>query len=52
MYVMVIRKVYRFHNLVLTANPISGGTEVIAQYPNPAGDLVARFLEALPAYNA
>lgn len=48
MYIMVIRKVNRFHNLVVTANPISGGSEVVTQYPKAAGGLVARFFEALP----
>jgi hypothetical protein len=50
--VMAIRKLHRFQNLVVTANPISGGTEVVAQYPKMAGRLVARFLQALPAYPA
>src|SRR5687768_16817911 len=34
MYIMVIRKMYRFHNLVVTANSVSGGSEVIVQYPS------------------
>lgn len=48
MYIMVIRKLHRFHNLVVSATPIPGGSEVVAQYPKPAAGLVARFLEALP----
>jgi hypothetical protein len=50
MYIMVIRKVHRFHNLVVTANPIPGGTEVVTQYPKTAGGLVARFFQALPPH--
>ena len=52
MYIMVIRKLHRFHNLVVTANPIPGGAEVVTQYPNNTGDLVARFLQALPQHTA
>ncbi len=48
MYIMVIRKMYRFQNLVVTANPVSGGSEVVLQHPPAAGKLAARFLEALP----
>ena len=48
MYVMFIKKMYRFHNLVVTANPIPGGTEVVVQHPKTAGGLVTRFFEALP----
>ena len=48
LYFMVIRKVYRFQNLVVTANPIAGGTEVSINHPDWATKLVQRFLEALP----
>jgi|GEM_PF-1755382 len=48
MYVMYIKKMYRFHNLVVTANPIPGGTEVVVQHPKTAAGLVTRFFEALP----
>lgn len=48
MYIMVIRKMYRFHNLVVTANPIGNGTEVVVQYPPAAEKLARRFLQALP----
>ena len=50
MYIMVIRKLYRFHNLVVTANPVSGGCEVILQYPPAAGKLATKFLEVLPPH--
>lgn len=48
MYIMVIRKVYRFHNIVVTANPITNGTDVSVSYPKNAGKLVDGFLSALP----
>ena len=48
LYVMVIRKMYRFINMVVTANPIEKGTEVSASYPKMASKLVSRFLDALP----
>lgn len=48
MYILVIRKMIRFQNLVVTANAISGGSEVVLQYPPAAERLAARFLEALP----
>lgn len=48
MYVMVIRKMYRFVNLVVTANPITNGTEVSVSHPKTAEKLVNRFMVALP----
>ncbi len=48
MYIMVIRKMYRFHNLVVSASPQPGGSEVVLQYPPAAKKLAAKFLEALP----
>jgi len=48
MYIMVIRKVNRFHNLVVTANPITNGTEVSVSYPKHADKLASGFLAALP----
>lgn len=48
MYIMVIRKMYRFHNLVVTATPIDGGSDVLLQCPSTALRLAARFVEALP----
>ncbi len=47
MYLMVIRKMYRFYSLVVTASPIDGGTEVSVSFPDFAGKLVPRFLSAL-----
>lgn len=48
MHVLVIRKMYRFYNLVVTANPIVGCTEVCISYPKWAARLIPRFLRALP----
>lgn len=48
LYIMVIRKVHRFHNLVVTANGVAGGSEVTVQFPPSARKLSTRFLEALP----
>lgn len=47
MYIMVIRKMYRFYSLVVTASPIAGGTEASITYPDFAGKLVPRFLGTL-----
>jgi hypothetical protein len=48
MYVLVIRKLYRFHNLIITTNPINGGSEIYAQYPESAAWLVSGFMATLP----
>jgi len=48
LYVMVIRKMYRFVSMVVTANPIEKGTEVSISYPKMASKVVSRFLGALP----
>jgi len=51
MYIMVIRKMYRFYSLVVVANPIAGGTEVSITYPDFAGMLVPRFIGALAPFD-
>lgn len=48
MYITIIKKLHRFHNLVVTATPQGQGTEVTVTYPGHAGALVRKFLEALP----
>jgi len=48
MYIMVIKKLRRFQNLVVTVTPMSKGTEVVVTYPSHAKKLAARFLDALP----
>jgi hypothetical protein len=47
-YIMLIRKVHRFVNLVVTANPVLDGTDVIISHPKSAGKAVYRFFTALP----
>ena len=48
MYIVVIKKMRRFQNLVVTATPMSKGTEVTVTYPGHAKKLAQRFLAALP----
>jgi hypothetical protein len=48
MYFMVIRKLRRFQNLVVTTTSMSRGTEVVVTYPSHSKKLAARFLDALP----
>ena len=48
LYIMVIRKMYRFMNLVVTANPIPNGTEVSVSHPKYAEKMATGFLAALP----
>jgi len=47
-YVVVIRRVIRFQNIVVTANPITSGTEVVVTYPSHAKKMASRFLDLLP----
>ena len=48
MYVMAIKKMRGFQNLVVTTTPMSRGTEVVVTHPPHAKKLARRFLEALP----
>ena len=48
MYILVIRRVIRFQNIVVTTTPIAVGTDVIVTYPKLATKLVSRFVSALP----
>jgi hypothetical protein len=48
MYIAVIKKMRRFVNLVVTANPVEGGSEVTITHPQAASNLVRRYIEALP----
>lgn len=50
LYFFVIRKMYRFQNLVVTTKTMSDGSEVDINYPNYAKKLVNRFMDSLPAY--
>jgi len=48
MYFLVVRKMYRFQNLVVTTTPIEKGTEVVITYPSYAKKLVKQFIDSLP----
>jgi len=48
MYFVVIRKLRRFHSLVVTASPVTGGTDVSVKYPDWAGKAAQQFLNSLP----
>jgi len=48
MYFFVIRRMMQFQNIVVTANPVTGGTEVTVTHPKAAGKLVKKFMAALP----
>jgi hypothetical protein len=48
LYLVLIRKAYAFQNIVVTANPAPGGSEVVITHSPQVKDLVDRFLAALP----
>jgi hypothetical protein len=48
MYILLLRKAMQLQNIVVTANPMVGGTEVIVKHSSSAKKLVGGFLEALP----
>lgn len=48
LYFIVIRRMYRLQNLVVSAAPVSKGAEVTIRYPKQAKKLVKNFLSALP----
>ena len=47
-YVLLIQKARRFQNLIVTANPIPGGAEVVVNYPGFASSAVDQFIQTLP----
>ena len=49
LYILLIRKVIRFQNLVVTVSPAKAGTDVNITYPKHAKKLVDRFMGLLPA---
>ena len=49
LYFLHIRKTYRFSDIVVTATPVRGGTEVVVRYPAPASALAQGFVEGLPS---
>ncbi len=48
MYIVVIKKMRRFQNIVVTATPMAKGTEVTVTHPDHVKKLAGRFLAALP----
>jgi hypothetical protein len=48
LYFMLIRKVHRFQNLVVTATTKDVGTEVVIRHPNYVTVLVAKYAATLP----
>lgn len=48
LYVTLIQKMNRFHNLVVAASPLSGGAEIVVTCPKNAQKLTERFLGTLP----
>ncbi len=48
MYIMVIKKMRRFQNMVVATAPMNQGTEVTVTHPAHAKKLAERFLAALP----
>jgi len=48
MWAVVVRRVIRFQNLVVTTSVLSAGTDVNITYPKYARKLVGRFVELLP----
>ena len=48
LYFMLVRKVRKFQNMVVTVAPIDGGTDVSITHPPHAKGLVEKFLSALP----
>lgn len=47
-YILVIRKVRRLQNLVVTATPKQAGCDVVVTYPSHAQRYVSSFFAALP----
>lgn len=47
-YFLLIKKLRRFQNLIVSSNPVTGGCEVAVSHPDYAMKLVARFMDGLP----
>ncbi len=46
-YILIVRRVIRFQNLVVTASAATKGSQVTVRYPGHAKKLVNRYLDAL-----
>jgi uncharacterized protein with PQ loop repeat len=50
LYLVMIRKAYAFQNIVVTANPVPEGSDVVITHSPQVTDLVQRFLAVLPPF--
>lgn len=48
LYVLLVRKVNKFVNLIVTANDCEAGSELTFNYPKQASKVVGKFVKALP----
>ena len=48
LYLLVIRRVVRLQNIVVTVTPVSGATDVVITYPKTVGKLANAFIDSLP----
>jgi len=48
LYILLIARMYRLQNIVVTANPITGGTEVVISHTKSAKKVVNQFINLLP----
>ena len=49
LYIVVVRRMYRLQNLVVSSTAASRGSDVTVRYPKQAKKLVMTYIEALPA---
>ncbi len=50
MYIVVIRKMMQLQNIVITVNPIDGGSDVVVKYSKAATKMVNGFMQSLPLF--
>lgn len=48
MYFVVIRKMMQLQNIVVSVNPITGGSDVVVKYSKAATKMVNSFVQSLP----
>ena len=48
MYFLVIKKMRKFHSLVVTVTPVTGGSDVSVKYPDWAERTTRQFVNSLP----
>ncbi len=47
-YIYIVQKARKFQNLVVTASPLTNGSEVVINYPSFAANVVTKFTESMP----